>query len=207
MTPQTRPAWFFERPRYGGILCDIGSHQGDQFLYFTGSTQADVVASQVGNVNNPQVSGVRGLRRHDGARQRRHRLHPRRLVHARRPRRLGATARLTILGTDGFIEIRKNIDIAGRPGGSHLFLVDQKETRYIDCANVELPYGGQLVDDVVNRTETAMPQAHCFLATELMLKAQKQAQRVTYASRRPADVLVRCDRRSAVRRATSASRD
>ena len=42
--------------------------------------------------------------------------------------------RLTILGTDGFIEIRKNVDIGGRPGGNHLFLVDQKETRYVDCS-------------------------------------------------------------------------
>jgi hypothetical protein len=38
------------------------------------------------------------------------------------------------------------------------------------------------VADVINRTETAMPQAHCFLATELMLNAQKQAQRVTFKS-------------------------
>ncbi len=89
--------------------------------------------------------------------------------------------RLTILGTDGFIEIRKNIDIAGRPGGSHLFLVDQKETALHRLpATSPLPYGAQLVSDVVNRTETAMPQAHCFLATELMLKAQKQAQRLTF---------------------------
>ena len=87
--------------------------------------------------------------------------------------------RLTILGTEGFIEIRKNVDIAGRPGGSHLFLVDQKETRYIDCANQELPYGPQLVNDVLDRTETAMSQAHCFLATELVLQAQKQARRLT----------------------------
>ena len=84
--------------------------------------------------------------------------------------------RLTILGTDGFIEIRKNVDIGGRTGGNHLFLVDNKETRYVDCRDVALPYGEQLVSDVVNRTETAMPQAHCFLATELVLKAQKQAQ-------------------------------
>ena len=89
--------------------------------------------------------------------------------------------RLTILGTDGFIEIRKNIDIAGRPGESHLFLVDQKETRYIDCKDVALPYGAALVSDVVNRTETAMTQAHCFLATELMLKAQDQAQRLNFS--------------------------
>ena len=86
--------------------------------------------------------------------------------------------RLTILGTDGYIEIRKNIDIAGRPGGSHLFLVNQKETVYVDCSKQEMPYGVQLVSDVLNRTETAMSQRHCFLATELALKAQKQAQRL-----------------------------
>ena len=37
---------------YGGILCDIGSHQADQFVYYTGSTVADVTASQVANVNH-----------------------------------------------------------------------------------------------------------------------------------------------------------
>jgi hypothetical protein len=86
--------------------------------------------------------------------------------------------RLTILGTEGFIEVRKNVDIAGRSGDSHLFLVDRKETRYVDCAGQRLPYGEQLVDDVLNRTETAMSQEHCFLAMELVLKAQKQAQRL-----------------------------
>ena len=92
MNPKTRPAWFFERPRFGGILCDIGSHQADQFLYFTGSTRADVVAAQVGNVHHPQYPDVRGFRRRDAARRRRHRLHPRRLVHARRPGDLGRRA-------------------------------------------------------------------------------------------------------------------
>jgi hypothetical protein len=86
--------------------------------------------------------------------------------------------RLTILGADGFIELRKNVDIAGRPGGDHLFLVDKKETRYIDCRGVHLPYGERLVEDILHRTETAMSQEHCFLATELALKAQRQAQRI-----------------------------
>jgi hypothetical protein len=86
--------------------------------------------------------------------------------------------RLTILGTEGFIEIRKNVDIAGRAGGNHLFLVDQKSTRYIECSHGPLPYGEQLVDDIVNRSQTAMTQEHCFLATELALKAQKQAQKI-----------------------------
>jgi predicted dehydrogenase len=179
MNPKTRPAWFFERERYGGILCDIGSHQADQFLFFTGSTRAEVVASQVGNVGNPQYPGLEDfgdamVKGDGGAGYIR--------VDWFTPDGLATwgDGRLTILGTNGFIEIRKNIDIGGRPGGSHLFLVDQKETRYIDCASVPLPYGEQLVADVVNRTETAMPQAHCFLATELILQAQKQAKRVEF---------------------------
>jgi predicted dehydrogenase len=177
MTPKTRPAWFFEKPRYGGILCDIGSHQADQFLFFTGSTRAEVVAAQVGNVHHPQYPGLEDfgdtMVRGDGG-----------TGYIRvdwfTPDGLATwgDGRLTVLGTEGFIEIRKNIDIGGRQGASHLFLVDQKETRYIDCRDVPLPYGEQLVNDVVNRTETAMPQQHCFLATELILKAQRQAQRV-----------------------------
>ncbi len=83
--------------------------------------------------------------------------------------------RLTILGTEGYIEIRKNIDIGGREGGNHLFLVNNKETRYVDSSQQVLDYGLNLVNDVLNRTETAMTQAHCFLATELALKAQRQA--------------------------------
>jgi hypothetical protein len=93
--------------------------------------------------------------------------------------------RLTILGTDGYIELRKNVDIAGRPGGSHLFLVDGKGTRYVDCGDEPLVYGARLVDDVLERTETAMSQAHCFLATELALRAQRQAQRVVLTPRGP----------------------
>jgi predicted dehydrogenase len=178
MNAASRPAWFFDRARFGGILCDIASHQSDQFLYFTGSTRAEVVAAQVGNVHHAQHPafedfGDMMLRGDGGTGYIR--------VDWFTPAGLATwgDGRLTVLGTEGYIEVRKNIDIAGRPGGSHLFLVDQKETRYIDCKDVALPYGPQLVSDVVNRTETAMPQAHCFLATELVLKAQAQAQRVS----------------------------
>lgn len=172
---KTRPPWFFQKARYGGIICDIGSHQFDQFLFFTGSTQAEVVAAQVGNVHHPRYPeledfGDAMLRGNGGMGYIR--------VDWFTPDGLPTwgDGRLTILGTDGYMEIRKNVDIAGRPGGSHLFLVDQKGVQYIDCQDVELPYGRQLIDDILNRTETAMPQAHCFLATELALKAQQQAQ-------------------------------
>jgi predicted dehydrogenase len=180
MTPKTRPAWFFEKERYGGILTDIASHQFDQFLFFTGSTQAEIVASQVGNVAHPEYPGLEDfgdamLRGNGGSGYVR--------VDWFTPDGLNTwgDGRLTILGSEGFIEIRKNVDIGGRPGGNHLFLVDQKETRYVDCSQVVLPYGERLVDDVLNRTETAMPQAHTFLAMELALRAEKQAQRVSAA--------------------------
>lgn len=174
---KTRPEWFFDKKRFGGIICDIASHQFDQYLFFTGSKKAEVVASQVGNVNHPQYPkfedfGDAMLRGDGGAGYIR--------VDWFTPDGLKTwgDGRLTILGTEGYIEIRKNIDIAGREGGNHLFLVNNKETQYVDCSKTELPYGRQLVDDVINRTETAMSQEHCFLATELALKAQKFAQNV-----------------------------
>jgi predicted dehydrogenase len=177
MNASTRPAWFFEKKKFGGIITDIGSHQFDQYLFFTGTTKADIVASQVGNVHHPQYPefedfGDVMLNGNGGAGYIR--------VDWFTPAGLKTwgDGRLTILGTDGYIEIRKNIDIAGREGGNHLFLVNQKETKYIDCSNVPMPYGEQLVDDIVNRTDTAMTQEHCFLATELALKAQKQAKRI-----------------------------
>jgi hypothetical protein len=90
--------------------------------------------------------------------------------------------RLFILGTDGYIELRKYIDIAGRPGGNHLFIVNQKETRYIDCSKVVLPFGPQFVSDIVNRTHTAQDQDGALLAAELVLKAQKNAKVLTFTA-------------------------
>jgi predicted dehydrogenase len=173
----SRPEWFFDKKYFGGILCDIGSHQFDQFLYFTGSTSAEVLASQTGNVHYPQYPqfedfGDVTVRGNGGTGYIR--------VDWFTPDGLNTwgDGRLTILGTDGYIEIRKNVDIASHPGGNHLYIVDKKETRYIDCKEEPLPYGQQLINDILNRTETAMTQEHCFLATELALKAQKQAKKL-----------------------------
>ena len=174
MRPQTRPDWFFYPEKAGGILCDIGSHQCDQFLFYTGSKQAEVSSSQIGNFNNPKYPQYSDFGD----------------MNVRSPHATGyiridwftpngldtwGDGRTFILGTEGYIEMRKYIDIAGRKGGNHLFLVNQKETKYYDCSQVYMPYGEQLVSDVVNRTETAMSQDHCFLATELALTAQKMA--------------------------------
>jgi predicted dehydrogenase len=172
-----RPDWFFQRQRYGGILCDIAAHQCDQFLHFTASTSAGVVAAHVGNLGNPETPELEDfgevlLRGNGGTGFIR--------VDWFTPKGLGVwgDGRLTILGTEGYIELRKYVDIAGRPGGDHLFLVDGKGVQHIDCSAQALPYGPRLVQDILNRTETAMAQAHCFLATELALKAQAMAHRV-----------------------------
>ena len=178
MRPDTRPDWFFDPARAGGILCDIGSHQSDQFLHYTNSTEGEVVASQIGNFSTsdyPKYAdfGDMNLRSPRGTGYIR--------IDWFTPEGLDTwgDGRLFILGTEGYIECRKYIDIAGREGGNHLFLMDQKGTKYYNCSDVSLPYGEQLVSDVVHRTETAMTQHHCFLATELAIRAQENAYRLS----------------------------
>lgn len=173
----SRPAWFFERERYGGILTDIAAHQMDQFLYFTGAQQAEVVSAQVANYAHPQHPGLEdfgeALLRCENA-----------TGYVRvdwfTPDGLETwgDGRLFVLGTQGYMEIRKYIDLAGKPGGSHLLWVDGSGTHYEDCTGGDLPYGRQLLADIRNRTETAMPQAHAFLAMELALRAEAQAARL-----------------------------
>src|SRR5580700_473426 len=173
-----RPDWFWNPDQYGGILCDIGSHQVDQFLFYTGSTQAEIAESQIANVRHPdrprfQDFGDMILRGDRG------------LGYVRldwfTPKGLGTwgDGRLFILGTDGYIEIRKYTNVAVNKQGNNLFIVNNKEARYIDCNNMPLPFGPQFVADVVNRTHIAQDQTQCLLAAELVIKAQKNAKVVT----------------------------
>jgi predicted dehydrogenase len=177
-----RPDWFYQRARYGGILTDIASHQVEQFLFFTGSSDAEVLSSQVANFDHPEdpeledfgqmvlsAPGAAGYIRVDW------------FTPATSP--VWGDGRLFILGTEGTIELRKYVDLDGRPGGDHLFLLNGKGIRHIDCSKTRITYGEQLRDDILNRTETTMPQAHCFKAMEVALKAQAKATRLE--GRRP----------------------
>jgi len=182
INPKARPAWFFDTKYYGGIINDIGSHQFDEFLFYTGTSKAEIVTAQVGNIHHPQYPAFEDfgdvmLNGNSGTGYMR--------LDWFTPDGLKSWGddRVIILGTDGFIEIRKNIDIAGREGGNHLFLVDQKETRYFNCNNGPLPHGQRFVDDVINRTQTFMNQDHCFLAIELALIAQKKAKKLKLANK------------------------
>jgi predicted dehydrogenase len=175
-----RPGWFWEDVQYGGILCDIGSHQIDQFLFYTGSTKAEIVAAQIANLRHPehphfQDFGDIMLRGDKG------------FGYVRldwfTPDGLGTwgDGRLFVLGTDGYIEIRKYANVAVSKQGNNLFIVDAKRARYIDCNNGPLPFGRQFVADVVNRTHIAQDQAQCLLAAELSIRAQMSATRATIA--------------------------
>jgi predicted dehydrogenase len=173
----SRPAWFFDKSRFGGILTDIGSHQADQFLYYTNSTSARVVASQTGNLAHPRYpqfedfgdmivagNGGTGYVRVDW-------FTPDGLT-------TWGDGRLFILGTEGYIELRKYVNVASDlAGGDHLYVVDKKQARYIDCKEVALPFGPQFVTDIVERTQTAQDQKQALLAAELVLTAQKNATR------------------------------
>jgi len=172
-----RPPWFFNRAQYGGILADIASHQTDQFLFFTGSTEAEVVTAHVANWKSPEWPELEDfgeimLRGDGGTGYVR--------VDWYTPDGLGTwgDGRLVILGTEGYIELRKYVDVAGRSGDNHLFVVDAKAARHVDASGGDLPYGRQLIADILNRTETAMSQTHCFLACQLALEAEAKAVRL-----------------------------
>lgn len=175
----TRPAWFFERERYGGILCDIGSHQFEQFLHFTGATDATVMHAAVANFANPDVPefedfGEASLVGNNGATN-----YVR--VDWFTPDGLGTwgDGRTVILGTKGYIELRKYIDVGREPTGDHIYLVDDRGEHHLNVAGrIGFRFFGEFILDCLHRTEKAMTQAHAFKAAELCLRAQQAARRL-----------------------------
>lgn len=172
----SRPKWFFEKEKYGGILCDIGSHQIEQFLYFADVKDATVVKSQVANYNNkeyPELEdfGDAMLVGSNGATNyfRVDWLTPKGLS-------TWGDGRTIILGTDGYIELRKYVDIGRETQGDQVYLVNHEGEKHFSVnGQVGYPYFGELILDCINRTEKAMTQEHTFKAAELCLKAQLQA--------------------------------
>ena len=180
LSAPTRPAWFFEKARYGGILADIGSHQIEQYLAFAGEEDAEVVSSRVANFAHPEypeledfgdctLTGKNGSANYFR-------------VDWFTPAGLSTwgDGRVTIVGTEGFIEVRKYVDLAsGKPGGDHVYLVNGRGETYIDAAGkTGFPFFGKLILDSLERTENAMTQAHAFKAAELCLIAQEKAIRI-----------------------------
>jgi predicted dehydrogenase len=176
----SRPAWFFEREKFGGILCDIGSHQFEQFLSFSGATDATISHAAVGNFANPDKPefedfGEASLLGNNGASN-----YVR--VDWFTPDGLSTwgDGRLVVLGTRGYIELRKYVDVARDRAGEHIYLVDDRGEHHLNVAGkVGFPFFGELILDCLNRTERAMTQEHAFKAAELCLRAQQAARKIT----------------------------
>jgi predicted dehydrogenase len=176
LSKASRPAWFFDKAKYGGIITDIGSHQFEQFLAFTGARAGRVNFARVDNCDNADQPGFEDF------------------GEASLTLDTGASAycrvdwftpagshawgdgRVFVLGTGGMLEIRKYMEIAEPEKQDHIYLVDGQGERVIDCrGKIGFPFFGQFILDVLNRTEHAMTQEHAFLAAELSLQAQKIA--------------------------------
>ena len=180
LNPRIRPAWFFEREKYGGILCDIGSHQIEQFLQFSGETDAEIQMSRVANYAHPQYPGLEDFGdcalvgkngtafyfrvdwfTPDGLRE-------------------WGDSRTFIVGTEGTLELRKTLDPAVPEKTRDIVILvnGQEERRFLTEGKVGFPFFGDLILDCLNRTERAMTQEHCFKAAELGIRAADQAIRI-----------------------------
>ena len=175
----SRPEWFWHKERFGGILCDLGSHQFEQILFFGGSDEAEITSARVANYAHKEHptfedygdvtlvlgNGAVGYCRVDWF----------------TPDGLGTwgDGRTFLLGTEGYIELRKYIDVGRESSGNHVYLVNGDGERHIPVdGQVGYPYFGQLILDCLEGTEVAMTQAHAFKAAELCLQAEEQAVRI-----------------------------
>jgi len=175
-----RPAWFFDPPAYGGVINDIGVHSIDQFLAFADADDAEIVHSAVGAFGTEPVGfedfaelvlitpAVRGYVRLDW-------FTPDGLP-------TWGDGRFFIVGTEGTLELRKNLDIEGRPGTDHMFVANRSATRYIDCSKLPVTYYRDFVAGVVSRNHSVMPQQLVFTVCRLALQAQACATRFTSTS-------------------------
>lgn len=178
-----RPAWFFDKKFYGGILCDIGSHQFEQFLHYTGAGDATILHAATANYAHPEHAnfedfGEASLQGDNGASN-----YVR--VDWFTPDGLGTwgDGRTVILGTTGTIELRKYLDVARQKTTDHLIVVDSHGEHHLELqGKVGFPYFGQLILDCLHGTETAMTQIHAFKAAELAIRAQLAAKNLTPAT-------------------------
>tara|TARA_R110002096_G_scaffold403766_3_gene601325 strand:- start:24419 stop:25489 length:1071 start_codon:yes stop_codon:yes gene_type:complete len=176
MSRDARPDWFFEKEKYGGILTDIGSHQFEQFLRWTGAEDGEVNFARVANFTAPEKPGLEdfgeaSLTMDTGA-----------SCYARVDwltadgSRVWGDGRVFIVGSKGTLEIRKYTNVAQETPGNKIFLVTSDSEEEIDCEGITgFPFFGEMILDVMNGTENAMTQEHIFKSAELSMKAQAMA--------------------------------
>ena len=180
-SPAVRQPWFYEPERYGGLLVDIGCHQIEQLMFFAGAKDARITQSRIGNYahsEHPRFedfgdatiqcdNGVTGYFRVDWF----------------TPDGLGAwgDGRLLAVGTEGYLEVRKYIDLATSREGDQLYYANGKGEFHVSAAgHCGFPFFGRMITDCLNRTQTAMSQDYILRVMELALDAQEHCVRVSY---------------------------
>lgn len=177
-----RPPWFFDRSAYGGIINDIGVHSIDQFLALADAAEAGIESSTIGAFGTEpegfedfaeftlSTPSVRGYCRVDW-------FTPDGLP-------TWGDGRLFLIGTEGTLELRKNLDIEGRPGSNHMFVASRDRTRHVDCNILPVTYFRDFIAAVRTRDFSALPQEQVFAVCRMALQAQANAKRYV-AERRP----------------------
>jgi predicted dehydrogenase len=172
-----RPSWFFDRPAYGGIINDIGVHSIDQFLAFAGAREAAIDFCCIGAFGTEpkgfedfaefvlRTPSMRGYCRLDW-------FTPDGLP-------TWGDGRLFLVGTDGTLELRKNLDIEGRDGTDHMFVANRETTRHVDCSGMPVTYYRDFLTALKTRALIGMEQEQVFTVCRMALDAQARASRFT----------------------------
>ncbi len=176
LNPHTRPEWFWGKAYTGGILTDLGSHQTQQFLSYTGNSNATVDFARVNNYNFKEYTefedfgdftltgdnGVTGYFRIDW--------------NSPAGLKTWGDARMLIEGSDGYIELRKNCNVGLDMNPNYVVVVNNDGMFAQNVTGkVGITYFDDLIFDCYNRTETAMNSNEAFKAIELAITAQELA--------------------------------
>lgn len=172
----TRPKWFFEKEMYGGILTDIGSHQIEQILAFTGARHAKLSFSHVANYadgEHPEFEdfgdasfvcdgGATGYFRVDW-------FTPDSLP-------VWGDGRTFILGTKGYMELRKYFDYEEGQSDVVCWANDKGFHREHVHGKTGYPFFGRFIRDCIDGTEESMGQDYVFEVMRLALEAEEKAE-------------------------------
>lgn len=175
----TRAPWFFDPEQNGNILCDIGSHQMEQFLSYTGAQTARVTASRVANYGCPEHPGFTDFGDCCLVSDRGAAGYCRLDWYTPDGLRAWGDGRVFLVGTEATVEIRKYLDLAGSVESDHVLLTDREgEKRFDVYGKVGFPFFGDFLRDCLDGTEKSMTQEHVFESMRLALEASAKAQRI-----------------------------
>ena len=173
LSKATRPSWFFDKSQYGGILTDIGSHQVEQFLSYSGNDDAHVNFARVANFSHPDKPGLEdfgelSLTGANGAS-----FYARVDWYTPDGLPVWGDGRTFVTGTKGTLEVRKYLDLGRQVPAGLILKTDAQGVETVDCLDqVGYPFFGQLIQDALHGTEEGLSQAHIFKAAELSMRAQ-----------------------------------